>query len=72
MNRELRLEGVRPIGPDREALSAVVSVMEDTAKRVASEQNSIVEQQEKDELSLEENMYTEVLGVMQNRETFFF
>lgn len=68
INRELSSEGVRPISPDQEALDNVINVMEDTARRVTSEQNSIVEQQEKEELSQEENMYTEVLEAMQSRE----
>lgn len=42
--------------------------MEDTARRVTSEQNSIMEQQEKEELSQEENMYKEVLEAMQRRD----
>lgn len=66
INRELSSEGVRPISPDQKALDNVINVMEDTAQRVTSEQNSIVEQQEKEELSQEENMYTEVLEAMQN------
>lgn len=62
INRELSLEGVRPISSDQEALSAIINVMEDTAKRVTREQISIMEQYEKEELSQEENMYTEVLS----------
>lgn len=61
INRELSSKGVRPISPDQKALDDVINIMEDTAKRVISEQNSILEQQEKEELSQEENMYTEVL-----------
>lgn len=68
INRELSLEGVRPISSDQEALSTVINVMEDTAKRVTREQISIMEQYEKEELSQEENMYTEVLEAMQSRE----
>lgn len=63
ISRELSLDGVRPITPDEEALSTVRKIAEDTARRVAAEQNSIVEQQEKEEISEEELMYTEVLGV---------
>lgn len=60
INRELNLEGVKPISPDQEALSTITEIMEDTARRVTSEQSSIMEQHEKEELSQEENMYTEV------------
>lgn len=63
MSRELSMDGVRPISPDAEALSTILKITEDTAKRVAAEQNSIIEQQEKEELSKEETMYTEVLGI---------
>lgn len=64
INRELSSEGVRPISPDKEALNNIINIMEDTARRVTGEQNSIMEQQEKEELSQEENMYTEVLEAM--------
>eukprot|EP00066_Takifugu_rubripes_P029327 XP_011618593.1 PREDICTED: cilia- and flagella-associated protein 69 [Takifugu rubripes] len=60
INRELSLEGVKPISPDQEALSTITEIMEDTARRVTSEQSSIMEQHEKEELSQEENMYTEI------------
>lgn len=68
INRELSSEGVRPISPDQKALNDAVHIMEDTARRVISEQNSILEQQEKEELSQEENMYTEVLEAKKSRE----
>lgn len=68
VNRELSSEGVRPISPDQKALNNVINIMEDTARRVTSEQNSIMEQQEKEELSQEENMYKEVLEAMQRRD----
>lgn len=60
INRELSLEGVKPISPDQEALSTITEIMEDTARRVTSEQSSIMEQHEKEELSQEKNMYNEV------------
>lgn len=63
ISRELSLEGVKPITPDQEALSTIIQIMEDTARRVTSEQKTIMEQHEKEELSQEENMYTEVLAV---------
>lgn len=57
---ELSLDGVRPISPDEEALSTICKITEDTARRVAAEQNSILEQREKEELGEEELMYAEV------------
>lgn len=60
INRELSLDGVRPISPDEEALSTICKITEDTARRVAAEQNSILEQLEKEELGEEKLMYTEV------------
>lgn len=67
IGRELSLDGVRPVTPDKEALSNIRKIAEDTARRVTAEQNSIMEQQEKEEMSKEELMYTEVLGVYQIR-----
>lgn len=63
ISRELSLDGVRPITPDEEALTTICKIAEDTAKRVAAEQNSILEQQEKEAIGEEELMYTEVLRV---------
>lgn len=63
ISRELSLDGVRPITPDEEALTTICKIAEDTAKRVAAEQNSILEQQEKEAIGEEEVMYTEVLRV---------
>ncbi len=63
ISRELSLDGVRPISPDEEALSNICKIAEDTARRVVSEQKSILELQEKREISEEELMYTEVPGV---------
>lgn len=67
INRELSLDGVRPITPDEEALSTICKIAEDTAQRVTAEQNSILEQQEKEDISEEELMYTEVLRVSLSR-----
>lgn len=67
INTELSSEGVRPISSDQKALNNIINIMEDTARRVTSEQNSIIEQQEKEELSQEQNMYTEVLEAMRNK-----
>lgn len=60
INRELSLDGVRPITPDEEALSVICKIAEDTARRVTAEQNSILERQEKEDIGEEELMYTEV------------
>ncbi|XP_049458924.1 cilia- and flagella-associated protein 69-like isoform X1 [Epinephelus fuscoguttatus] len=60
ISRELSLEGVRPITPDEEALSTIHKVSEDTASRAVAEQNSILEQLEKDDIDKEEFMYTEI------------
>ncbi|XP_033493274.1 cilia- and flagella-associated protein 69 isoform X4 [Epinephelus lanceolatus] len=60
ISRELSLEGVRPITPDEEALSTIHKVSEDMASRVVAEQNSILEQLEKDDIDKEDLMYTEI------------
>lgn len=74
------MEGVKPISPDQEALSTITEIMEDTARRVTSEQSSIMEQHEKEELSQEESMYTEVpkvtfvynvLNILKKSENYF-
>lgn len=57
------MDGVTPISPDKEALSVICKIAEDTARRVAAEQNRILELQEKEDISEEELMYTEVLRV---------
>ena len=62
VSRELGLDGVRPTTPDEEALSAVCKISEDTARTVAAEQRSILELQEKEDISEEQLMYTEVLS----------
>lgn len=58
--QELELEGVRPVSPDAAALEAIWKITEDTATRVVGEQTAILERQEKDELTQEELVYTEV------------
>ncbi|XP_030267530.1 cilia- and flagella-associated protein 69 isoform X1 [Sparus aurata] len=68
INRELSLDGVRPISPDEEALSTICKITEDTARRVAAEQNSILEQREKEELGEEKLMYTEMKSHWKQRE----
>lgn len=69
ISRELSLDGVRPITPDEEALSTICKIADDTARRVAVEQNSMLEQQEKEDISEEELMYTEVLSLNQRVES---
>ncbi|XP_037650921.1 cilia- and flagella-associated protein 69-like isoform X1 [Sebastes umbrosus] len=68
ISRELSLDGVRPITPDDEALSTIFKITEDTARRVAAEQNSILEQQEKEDIGEEELMYTEIKSHWTQRE----
>ncbi|XP_073339567.1 cilia- and flagella-associated protein 69-like [Pagrus major] len=68
ISRELSLDGVRPISPDDEALSTICKITEDTASRVVAEQNSILEQRAKEELSEEELMYTEMKSHWKQRE----
>ena len=58
---ELSVDGVRPVTPDEEALSSMCKIAEDTARKVAAEQSSILEQLEKEDVSEEKLMYTEVL-----------
>lgn len=59
---ELILDGVRPISPDQEALSAMGKIWEDTAKKILEEQNSILEQKQQEDKSEEELMYAEVIS----------
>jgi len=58
--QELALEGMRPISPDGAALEAIWKIAEDTSTRVAEEQTAILERQEKDDLTQEKLVYTEV------------
>ncbi|XP_039977015.1 cilia- and flagella-associated protein 69-like [Xiphias gladius] len=60
ISRELILDGVRPVSPDEESLSTICKIAEDTARKVAAEQNSILEQQEKENISEEELMYAKI------------
>uniref|UniRef100_A0A3Q4BEW3 Cilia- and flagella-associated protein 69 ARM repeats domain-containing protein n=1 Tax=Mola mola TaxID=94237 RepID=A0A3Q4BEW3_MOLML len=74
VRRELSLDGVRPTTPDEEALSTIRKTAEDTARKVTAEQNGIVEQREKQELSEEGLMYTESTSMLRiqlnNLETY--
>ncbi|KAM4538775.1 cilia- and flagella-associated protein 69 [Odontesthes bonariensis] len=58
--RELSLDGVRPTSPDDEAMSTICKISEDKAKRIMAEQNSILEQQQKEDGTEEQLMYTEM------------
>ncbi|XP_060916476.1 cilia- and flagella-associated protein 69-like [Labrus mixtus] len=68
ISRELSSEGVRPISPDEEALSTICKIAEDTARRVVAEQNSILEQRRKEEVSEEELVYSEIKSHWKQRE----
>ncbi|XP_033980915.1 cilia- and flagella-associated protein 69-like isoform X2 [Trematomus bernacchii] len=68
VSRELGLDGVRPTTPDEEALSAVCKISEDTARTVAAEQRSILELQEKEDISEEQLMYTEIKSHWKQKE----
>uniref|UniRef100_A0A672IRI8 Cilia- and flagella-associated protein 69 ARM repeats domain-containing protein n=1 Tax=Salarias fasciatus TaxID=181472 RepID=A0A672IRI8_SALFA len=68
IRKELSLDGVRPISPDQGALTSICKVAEDTARWISEEQNSILEQQTKEDMSQEELLYTEVLTL---QTTFF-
>uniref|UniRef100_A0A3B4ZLS7 Cilia- and flagella-associated protein 69 ARM repeats domain-containing protein n=1 Tax=Stegastes partitus TaxID=144197 RepID=A0A3B4ZLS7_9TELE len=68
ISRELSLEGVRPITPDQEALNAICRITEDTARRIATEQSSIVERQRQEDVSEEQLMYTEIKSHWKQRE----
>ncbi|CAJ1082976.1 cilia- and flagella-associated protein 69-like isoform X2 [Xyrichtys novacula] len=68
ISRELSLDGVRPVTPDEEALSRICKISVDTARRVKAEQKNILEQQEKEEISEEELMYTEIKSHWRQRE----
>ncbi|XP_029022275.1 cilia- and flagella-associated protein 69-like isoform X2 [Betta splendens] len=60
ISREVRLDGMRPISPDEEALSTICRISEDAAKKVIAEQKRLLEQQEKEDASEEEHMYKEM------------
>uniref|UniRef100_A0A4W6DST4 Cilia- and flagella-associated protein 69 ARM repeats domain-containing protein n=1 Tax=Lates calcarifer TaxID=8187 RepID=A0A4W6DST4_LATCA len=68
ISRELSLDGVRPISPDEETLNTICKIAEDTARMVIAEQNSILDQQEKENISEEELMYTEIKSHWKQRE----
>ncbi|XP_068431375.1 cilia- and flagella-associated protein 69-like isoform X2 [Clinocottus analis] len=68
IREELSLNGVRPITPDREALRTICMIAEDTASRVAAEQNDFLEQQEKEDAGEEELLYTEMKSHWKQRQ----
>jgi hypothetical protein len=51
---------VRPVTPDEEALDTIAKMTEDTARRVITQQSSMLEQRDKEDVSEEKRMYTEV------------
>lgn len=63
IRRELEQDCVRPTTPDEEALSAICKEAEDTAMRVAAEQESILQRWEEEDTREEELVYTEVRRV---------
>ncbi|XP_071378837.1 cilia- and flagella-associated protein 69-like [Centroberyx affinis] len=60
ISRELALDGVRPVSPDQQALDSICKMAEDTARRVAAEQSSILQRQQQDDISQEKLLYTEI------------
>ncbi|XP_074543190.1 cilia- and flagella-associated protein 69 [Halichoeres trimaculatus] len=68
ISRELSVDGVRPVTPDEEALDTICKISGDTARRVIVEQSSILEKREKEELSEEDLMYSEMKSHMKQRE----
>ncbi|KAK2920812.1 cilia- and flagella-associated protein 69-like [Channa argus] len=68
ISRELILDGVRPIRTDEQALSIICKIAEETAMKVIAEQKSILEQQEKEDISEEELMYTKMKSHWKQRE----
>ncbi|KAM3858585.1 cilia- and flagella-associated protein 69 [Diretmus argenteus] len=60
--RELASDGEQPIAFDQEALDTISKITEDTATKVAAEQISILEQQEKEDISEEKLMYSEIIS----------
>ncbi|CAM9164164.1 unnamed protein product [Lampetra planeri] len=63
ISREFEAAGLRPVTPDKEALSTIHGITEDKARRVAAEQTSILERGEKEDVKEEHVMYAEVLAV---------
>ncbi|KAM7373538.1 hypothetical protein PAMP_008381 [Pampus punctatissimus] len=68
LSRELSVDGVRPVTPDEEALNSVCKIAEDTARKVATEQSSILEQLKKEDISEEELMYKEIKSYWKQKE----
>ncbi|XP_070995542.1 cilia- and flagella-associated protein 69-like isoform X2 [Oncorhynchus clarkii lewisi] len=60
ISKELSLEGVRPVTPDEEALDTIAKMTEDTARRVITQQSSMLEQRDKEDVIEEKRMYTEI------------
>ncbi|XP_072304212.1 cilia- and flagella-associated protein 69-like [Eucyclogobius newberryi] len=60
VSAELNHDNIRPITPDRESLETICKTLEDSAKKVMEEQRSILQRQEKEHLSQEQLMYSEL------------
>ncbi|XP_055013409.1 cilia- and flagella-associated protein 69-like [Boleophthalmus pectinirostris] len=60
VSAELTHVDIRPITPDRENLETICQISEDKAKRVMEEQSSLLQRQEKENLTQEQLMYTEI------------
>ncbi|XP_030596553.1 cilia- and flagella-associated protein 69-like isoform X2 [Archocentrus centrarchus] len=68
ISRELSVDGVRPVSPDREALSNICKTAEDTARRLMEEQNSILGHHQEEDVSEEELTYTEMKSRWKQKE----
>ncbi|XP_058475446.1 cilia- and flagella-associated protein 69-like isoform X2 [Solea solea] len=68
ISRELVLDDVRPVSPDLESLGDICVTAEDTARKAMAEQESILEQHEKENISEEALMYTEIKSHCKHRE----
>ncbi|KAK7898481.1 hypothetical protein WMY93_019334 [Mugilogobius chulae] len=60
LRAELDHDDIRPISPDRESLETICKISEETARKVMEEQTSVLQRQEKENLSQEQLTYTEI------------
>ncbi|XP_006636196.2 cilia- and flagella-associated protein 69 [Lepisosteus oculatus] len=60
ISRELEVERVRPVTPDKVALEMIAKSSEDMAKTVAALQTSMLEHQQQQDLLDEQQMYAEI------------
>ncbi|KAM9842992.1 cilia- and flagella-associated protein 69-like [Aulostomus maculatus] len=68
ISHEMRRDGVRPITPDNEALTAIAKIAEDVASGVIAEQKRTLEQREEEAISVEELKYSEIKFHQKQRE----